>query len=402
MAIRTFGPEGVHPHPAKPRLYYLDNIRTVLITGVVLGHLSVTYGVDADWTYYEGGEVNPIVSILQLLALAIAIGFALGLFFLIAGYFTAPAYDRRGFQRFLFDRVKRLGIPWLVFEVFINPLVHYAVDSHGGDCQGALYDCQYQGTFWQYLWEFPRLSASLGDGPVWFLEALLIFSFFYALWRRFIGESGSGKRYGVPDNVSIAWFSLLIGLTSFIVRFWARAFVQYEPLHLEFARFPQYITMFIAGTWAYRRGWLDAFPVRQAKMWNRITLLCVLVFPFLMISFGALSGDLDPRAFGGLNWMSLAYSVWEGFLVVSMAITVLDGFRRRFNHQGRLARLMSETSFAVYVLHPAVIVPLALLLSGIHMNLSLKFLLVSPVALALCYLLAYGLRKLPLGRSVLG
>jgi hypothetical protein len=36
------------------------------------------------------------------------------------------------------------------------------------------------------------------------------------------------------------------------------------------------------------------------------------------------------------------------------------------------------------------------------MNLSLKFLLVAPVALALCYLLAYGLRKLPLGRSVFG
>jgi len=100
--------------------------------------------------------------------------------------------------------------------------------------------------------------------------------------------------------------------------------------------------------------------------------------------------------------MSLAYSVWEGFLAVSMAITVLDRFRRRFNHQGRLARLMSESSFAVYVLHPAVIVPLALLLSGIHMNLSLKFLLVAPVALTLCYLLAYGLRQLPLGRSLMG
>ena len=107
MANRTFGPEGGHLHPAKPRLYYLDNIRTVLITAVVLGHLSVTYGVDADWTYYEGGDVNPIVSILQLLALAIAIGFALGLFFMIAGYFTPPAYDRRGFGRFLLDRVKR-------------------------------------------------------------------------------------------------------------------------------------------------------------------------------------------------------------------------------------------------------------------------------------------------------
>jgi glucans biosynthesis protein C len=85
-----------------------------------------------------------------------------------------------------------------------------------------------------------------------------------------------------------------------------------------------------------------------------------------------------------------------------MVISILTWFRRRFNHQGRLARAMGESSFAVYVLHPAIIVPLALALSGLKMNLSLKFLLVAPIAVALCYLIAYGLRKLPLARTVLG
>jgi surface polysaccharide O-acyltransferase-like enzyme len=123
--------------------------------------------------------------------------------------------------------------------------------------------------------------------------------------------------------------------------------------------------------------------------------------PALAVAAGAMSGNLDERGAGGLNWLALAYSLWEGFTCVSMVITLLAWFRGRFDHQGRLARAMSESSMAVYILHPAVIVPLALALSGIRMNLSLKFLLVAPIAVALSYLIAYALRKLPLVRAIL-
>jgi glucan biosynthesis protein C len=394
--------------PARPRLLYLDNLRTAVITSVVLVHLSGSYGIEADWMYREGGEASVIFSVLGTMAVAIAVSSVMGLFFLIAGHFTPPAFDRRGAGQFLVDRLKRLGIPWLIYEVAINPFLHYAVDVHGGDCKGALYDCQYQGTFWRYLWEFPRVSGSFGDGPVWFLEALLIFSGVYVLCHlatRRVPRVASGSRGAsptVPGNGAIALFALAIGLSTFVVRIWVRAFVQYEPFHLEFARFPQYIALFAAGVWAYRRGWLAAFPDRQARRWRWVALACVLALPVLVGLFGGLSGEPDPRFTGGLNWLSLAFSLWEGFLCVSISISLLTWFRRRFDHQGRLVRAMSESSFAVYVLHPGVIVPLALALSGIRMNLSVKFLLVAPVAVALCYLVAYGLRKVPQVRAVFG
>jgi glucan biosynthesis protein C len=85
-----------------------------------------------------------------------------------------------------------------------------------------------------------------------------------------------------------------------------------------------------------------------------------------------------------------------------MSITMLVWFRRRFDRRGPLARAMSESAFAVYILHPAIIVPLALALSGIQLNLSVKYLIVAPIAVAPCYLVAYGLRKVPFVRLVLG
>jgi fucose 4-O-acetylase-like acetyltransferase len=412
MAAQTATLESAKPQLSlsgtRPRLLYLDNLRMVLITAVVLGHLSVTYGIDTDWVYYEGGQMSPVLSVVALLAAAIGIGFAMGLFFMIAGYFTPPAYDRKGARGFLVNRLKRLGIPWLIYEVIINPLIHYAVDVHGGECQGGLYDCQFQGTFWQYLKDFPRASGSFGYGPVWFLEALLIFSIFYALWRMLAAPVTPaaavepGRTRVVPGSGAIVLFALVIGLSTFVVRFWFKAFVKYEPFHLEFGRFPQYIALFVAGLWACRQDWLVAFSDRQAKTWRWVALASVLALPALALAAGVLFGTLDERAAGGANWLSLAYSLWEGFLCVSMVITILAWFRGCFDHQGRLARAMSESAFAVYVLHPAIIVPLALALSGIQMNLSLKFLLMAPIAVTLCYLVAYALRKVSLVRTILG
>lgn len=415
MAIQAASLERAEPQPsiseagstAKPRLLYIDNLRTALITVVVLGHLSGSYGVDTDWMYVESGEVSEVATILLQLMVVILVTFAMGLLFLVAGHFTPPAYDRNGARQFLLGRLKRLGIPWLFYEIFINPLIHYAVDVHGADCHGALYDCQYEGTFWQYLREFPRISGSFGDGPVWFLEALLIFSIFYVLWRVRaktiqLPAGEAGRTRAVPGNGIIALFALAIGLCTFVVRFWARAFVQYEPFHLEFARFPQYIAMFVAGVWAYRDRWLATFSERQTQAWRWVALGCVLALPVMAVAFGALSGNFDERATGGVNWLSLTFSLWEGFLSVSMVITILTWFRRRFDHQGRLARAMSESAFIVYVIHPGIIVPLALALSDIQMNLNLKFLFVAPIAVSLCYLVAYALRKVPAVKTVLG
>jgi len=62
---------------------------------------------------------------------------------------------------------------------------------------------------------------------------------------------------------------------------------------------------------------------------------------------------------------------------------------------------MSDSSYPVYLIHAPILVYLALALRGIKLYPLLKFALVSPVAVVLCFLIAYFLRKLPLVRSIL-
>ena len=192
-----------------------------------------------------------------------------------------------------------------------------------------------------------------------------------------------------------------MGLSTFFIRIWAPFGRYYEPWHLEIAHFPQYILMFIIGILAYSRGWTIETYKNQAKTWRWWALILAIGLPVLALASGALTGSLDERGAGGFNWLSLLYSIWEGFMCVAMSITVLDWFSKRFNQQGRFAKVLSDNCFGVYILHPIVIVPLALALSGIRMNLSMEFLLVTPVAVALSYLVVYSARKLPILRVIL-
>lgn len=384
---------------ARPRLAYIDNLRTALIAGVVLGHVAITYGGGSEvgqWYYHEAGELNTAVGILMTILMGIGMATFLGLFMFIAGYFTPRPYDRKGFGPFLLDRLVRLGIPLVIYAAIINPLLVYWVQRHGG----------YGGSLWQYAAERPEALLTAAVGPMWFLEALLIFSVLYAVGRRLVGRGAPpepGRRTGSlpPGNRAIALFILALGLVTFVVRIWALVGWNWEPPHLELAHFPQYIAMFSAGIAAYRGDWLAGIPSAQARPWRWVALGCVLLMPLLAVAAGALSGELDPAGAGGLTWLSLAYSMWESFMCVSLSIAMLVWCRDRFNRQGKLARELSAAAYGVYVLHPLLIVPLALALSGIRLDLSLKFVVVAPVAVALCFLVAALVRRLPLVKRVL-
>jgi peptidoglycan/LPS O-acetylase OafA/YrhL len=79
------------PARTKPRLIYLDNLRTLLITGVVVAHLIITYGNKlAEWYYMESGPTIVALDIIVLFLGVIGAGFAMGLFFFNRRLFHYP------------------------------------------------------------------------------------------------------------------------------------------------------------------------------------------------------------------------------------------------------------------------------------------------------------------------
>jgi glucan biosynthesis protein C len=380
----------------KSRLLYIDNLRVGLISLVIVGHMAITYGAPlGEWYYMEEGQVSTAFEISATLLLGIGASFLLGLFYMIAGYFTPRPCDRKGTVNFVTDRLIRLGIPLILYAVVINPLVTYWAAVHGG----------YEGSFPRYVSShLPNLQKA-SVGPLWFVEALLVFSILYALarilFRTKADSMGNPPALPVPGNRSIVLFALGLGLVTFLVRVWAPFGWWWEPLHQEPAHLPQYVALFAVGIIAYRNDWFVLMSAAQARVWRWVALALIPGLPVLAVAAGALRGEFDPAVSGGLTWLSLAYSVWEAFIGVALVIAVLVWFRDRFDRQGKLLRVMSAAAYAVYVLHPLIIIPLALALSSIRLNLELKFVLVAPLAVALCFLVGCLVRTIPAVRRFL-
>ena len=104
---------------------------------------------------------------------------------------------------------------------------------------------------------------------------------------------------------------------------------------------------------------------------------------------------------GGLTWQALLYATWEAFFCVAMCVTMLALFRARFDHQGRTAQAMAADAYTTYFVHAPIVVTLGLLLSGVALYPLLKWAVVSPLAVALCFLIAHLIRQIPGAKRVL-
>ena len=377
----------------RPRLFFIDNLRTLLIILVVLWHTAVTYGAPGFWPYQES-RPDDLTALVYTLFGVVNMAYVMGFFFTITGYFSPGSHDRKGLGPFLKERLLRLGIPLLFYILVFDPLILYGISVR-------VYG--YQGSFWAYLGRHFRDYHGLGVGPLWFVEALLIFIIIYGLWRLLTKPMAApSQRDGKPpSNLAIAMFALVLGVVTFIVRIWLPIGSILELLGLPLFFFPQYIGLFVVGIIAYRRNWFLGIPDAMGKLGLGIAIFFIVVLlPIVFVLGGALEGNTEPYA-GGVHWQSFAYAVWEQFVGVGMILALLVWFRRRFNHQGPLAKAMSDSTYTVYFIHAPVLVYLALALRGIKLYPLLKFALVSPVAVALCFLIAYFLRKLPLVRSIL-
>jgi surface polysaccharide O-acyltransferase-like enzyme len=379
--------------PKKARMFFVDNLRILLIVLLILHHLIITYGHSGMWYYLEG-RPDDLTNLIATLFTAVNQAFFLAFFFMISGYFTPGSYDRKGAGPFLKDRLLRLGIPLLIYIILIDPLIQYIV---------AVNVRSFPGSFWQFLTRYFGNYRGLGTGPLWFIESLLIFAVFYVLWRLLAKAAATPpQRDGTPpSNLAVAVFALLLGVITFIVRIWRPVGWEFELLRLQFPYFPQYIALFVVGIIAYRGNWFLGISKGTGRLWLGIAAFCILVLlPLVFVLGGALEGNVDPFL-GGVSWQSLALSVWEQFVCVGMVIGLLVWFRERLNSQRALAKAMSASAYTVYLIHAPVLVLLALALRGISLHALLKFVLVAPLAIALCFLIANYLRQLPLARRIL-
>ena len=368
------------------RDFYIDRLRSVMTVMVVLHHTAITYGAPGGWFWTELKPSGSLASLLLTLFVSTNQAYFMGFFFLLAGYFTPASLERKGYVRFIGDRLLRLGLPLLAFGLILGPLTAAIVDSAQGN------------GFWPtfgWLWRHKQFI----NGPLWFAQALLIFSFAYCAWRAIAGAP-LAQVQRMPKAVPASRWWLVSAVVVGIVALAIRQFVPVgvNVFGLQLAYFSSYIFLFALGIAAWRYDWLRQLDWKSA----RVGIIAMLVaWPAIPTSIAIVVATKTKSNFsGGLSGTAILYAMWEPFVAWGLIAAWLLLFRRYMNQASAFWAWLNRRAYAVYILHPPVLVSIALLLHGWAAPALLKFAVVGTLACIAAWLVADPFVRLPGARSV--
>ena len=321
------------------RTYFIDRLRVVLTALVIVHHTAISYGGAGGWFYREVTDAGSPSSLLLTLLCAVNQAFFMGMFFLIAGYFTPTSLARKGVPAFLRDRLVRLGLPLLVFGFMLGPFTESLAASARG---GAVLEG----------WLARMAQGRFVIGPLWFALALLLFAIGFVAWRRLRAPSGAAAR-PVPGHAAWLAAALAVGGSALLVRQFVPVGV--DVMGLQLGYFASYVFLFALGCAAWPSRWLQAIERRHALPWAWISLAALP----LLFAVAAVSGGLSGRPVdfnGGWSLPAVAYAFWEPLVAWGVIALPLWQFRLRFDRPSALWQRWADRAYGAFIVHAPVIV----------------------------------------------
>lgn len=382
-------PVDVRPQPAaeaRPgRNGGLDALRAVMTLLVLFHHTAITYGASGGWFYHEVTPNGSLSSHLLTMFVATNQAYFMGLFFLLAGYFTPAAFRTKGSSAYLRDRLLRLGVPLLLFGLLIGPLTVALAGLASGHA------------FWPTLltlWQRGRFI----EGPLWFAEALLIFGVAAVPWLLLSQRSTAPQATAAPfpSNTTLAILAVLTGAAAFVLRLWWPVGRSWHGL--QFGYFASYVVLFAAGCLAARPRWLERIPRRTARIWFGIALVSL---PLLPLSAGVWPPGPTNSSDGGWTVPAAIYAFWEPLVAWGLILLLLVVFQRRYQHLVLRWQQLAARAYTIYIIHPPVLVGLALAWRNMTAPPLLKVAVTGIATCVACFLLAGLILRIPRIQKIL-
>ncbi len=357
----------------QPREEWVDNLRVLVIALVIIVHTATGYVTDiAGWYYDDELTTSDLWNSVVGAFAGLGAFFALGPLFVLAGWFSVRSVARRGPAGFARSRLIRLGVPLVLFVVIIQPLTDYI---------GNWWD-EPDRTFGSWLRETEV-------GAMWFITALLCFSLVYAL-KEAVRPTNEGRR--LPRTALLVAVGLAIAVGSFVSwQFWtidAEVF-----MNVRFGEWAQGAGLFALGVVGANEGWIERL---SAALTHRLGQLAAagMVALFLLVGV-SLAPDNDEKIALGVDVSTALFALLDGLIAVCFSLWFIAWMRRRWPTHGPLVAKAGRASYATYFIHPLVTTLVMMSLAWLPLVAELKFLLVAPLAVGVCYVVGYALTRVP-------
>lgn len=339
------------------RYHSLDKLRaSMMLLGVWL-HTVVGYSREGGWPYKDP---NPTAVFDWTLALIHT--FRMPLFMVVAGFFGALLWERRGSREFVSNRARRIALPFLIGWLAVFPLsMLMAVYSKTGQISAAI-GFFTAGAFVRYL----------HPGHLWFLEYLIvIYAIAYAVAKvagrlpdRLLGAVNGAYRWALAGRWRVVLFAIPSAAALSLMR---GGFLEDPPGFLPVPRIVlAYLVPFAFGWLLYRNR--DLLPTLERGAWLNVSLAGALFAVWMLGAepivrgWGATGGH--ARAAAG------AFALW----LITFGLTGL--FLRYAASERPLWRYLSDGSYWMYIVHMPVVMAFQIALARAPIPTEAKVLLV--------------------------
>ena len=370
-----------------------DYLRAFVIALVLFVHAALAYTASAFINVKNPiASSNPVVNEQRWMGFDLIVAlnetFSMSLLFFVSGLFVWQSMARKGPWKYFGDRLKRLGLPFVVGVLFLIPLAYYPAQLEVGLILGK--DTSY-GVFWLGM-----IRSGFGTaGPLWFLWLLLAFNCLSILLYRaapLLGGFFRG-RLNIVLGQPVAFFGVLLGIS--IIAYLPVAiicgplkWIGIGPFHVQAGRVLLYLVYFLAGTAVGAIGIdrgvfkTDGALARHWWRWVAVGLMSFTVFIVMIVV-------VTPMERTIVSEIAFAVCCWA--FVSGMIGLFLQFAKRRV----RIFDSLSENSYGIYIVHYGFITWLQFLLLGSGLDPFMKGILVFAGTLIFSWMLVASLRQIP-------
>lgn len=319
------------------RIYFLDNLRAFMIFLVVVIHAGGVYESSGTWGSFWIVDDPAANNAAGLVFLLLDI-FVMPTLFFISGFLAPLSLKHKSRPAFLKSKFKRLIVPWAIAVLTLIPLYKIIFLASRGLPQ----------EHWTTYFHFGSRSLT-GQNWLWFLPVLFLFHVLYTLLSKIkINLSKISIKWAVLA-VFVIGYLYSVGMSVLNLRGWTKTFL----IDFQNERLGIYFMMYLLGALCFHKKIFDSKPagktfyiVINSIAWIPMNLYIILLVNRFVNPGSFMFSDVIDRLL-----------IYLGFhlSLLSMLYVTVNTFRLYFNRQGRFARMLSENSYAVYIIHTIVL-----------------------------------------------
>jgi peptidoglycan/LPS O-acetylase OafA/YrhL len=390
-----------------PRTAAIDGLRSLLTLLVVAHHAVLAYfayapppgAFDAMLTW----SAFPIIDAAKSPGVDLLVlwndSFFMALMFLLSGLFAGPSLARKGAGGFVFDRFVRLGLPFIISAGVLAPLAYYPAFllREPATLAAGFVDA------WAKLGVWPA-------GPAWFLWVLLAFSVLVALLQAglprlcaALGRAGEWCRARPSRLVGVWIVAALLAYMPVVMKVHYMHWSSWGPFFVQTSRVALYAAYFFFGVALGWRGaglgGLVAPDGPLARRWIWWQIAAGAAFAGFMVAVVVTTIRSSRGEF------SFAWAVAAGVLMtvsgVLTSTSLLAYVARKRSVENAIWASLRRNAYGIYLVHYVVVVWLQYALLPVGWPGWAKAMFVTAGGIALSWMLAAALRRLPGLRAIL-